>query len=307
MAHKTLALIAAVSLAGILYLVYLALTFESPQGTRTVEIEQPVPRPVESVEREAEQTQTSQDSQPSEDEESDADSREQTSEPNLALQPIPEPESSTDESDQAAEEPEPLPSLNESDEFVRTRLTSLEVGTDLLEAVTPEQIIRRFVVFTDNVARGELPQLEYPVTPPEETMPVREVDDNLYEMTPEAHRRFDPIVDTLVSVDLDDAMAIYRRAEPLFQQAYSELGYDERDFDDVAIEAIDAVLEAETVEGPYQLIRPSVHYEFAESSIEQMSPLSKQLMRLGPENTARLRERLRDYRERLQSPRRRDA
>jgi hypothetical protein len=49
MAHKTLAIIAVLSLAGLLFLVYLAMTFESPDGTRTMEIDQPVPRPAEPI------------------------------------------------------------------------------------------------------------------------------------------------------------------------------------------------------------------------------------------------------------------
>src|SRR5690606_41060465 len=46
--YKSLAIIAAIAVIGLLFLVYLAATFESPEGaTRTVEIEAPIPRPPE--------------------------------------------------------------------------------------------------------------------------------------------------------------------------------------------------------------------------------------------------------------------
>lgn len=51
MANKSLTIIAAIAVIGMLFLVYLAATFESPEGTRTVEIEAPVPRVPEPVQR----------------------------------------------------------------------------------------------------------------------------------------------------------------------------------------------------------------------------------------------------------------
>lgn len=287
MAHKTLAIVAVLSLAGLVFLAYLAMTFESPQETRTVEIEQPVPRPAEPVRQLPES---------SAEEERDADEAEQQEPPG----PLPLPDELVAAGQAPAEPAEPLPDLNESDERVLGRLAELELGARLLRLITPEEVIRRFVVFTDNVARGSLPQMEYPVRPVEQDMVVEEVDDNLYVMQEASHDRFDSVVETLVNVDVDQAMTVYETFRPLFTEAYAELGYGERDFDAVVLEAIDQVLAMEVPEGPYQLIQPSVMYEFADSSLEDLSPVEKQLIRIGPENTARLKQRLRDYRAILQ-------
>lgn len=278
MAHKTLAIVAVLSLAGLIFLVYLAMTFEAPEGSRTVEIEQPVPRPLEPIEEPVEiPPDTGIDDEPEQER------------PGLVLEPLPEPEPPA----------EPLPPLDESDEYVLTRLAGMELGARLLRLVTPEGLVRKFVVFTDNVARGELPQLQYPLQRMEGEMPAREVDDNLYVTVPATHERFDTVVDTLVSLDVQQGMRIYEAMEPLLDEAYAELGYGERDFDTVAVRAIDRVLAADVPEGPFQLIKPSVMYQYAEGSIESLSPVEKQLIRLGPENTARLKERLRDYRREL--------
>lgn len=285
MAHKTLAIVALLSLVGLVFLAYLAMTFESPQQTRTVEIEQPVPRPAEPVRQVPE---------PSAEEEQTAAETEQEE-----TGPLPLPDELVAAGQEPAEPVEPLPDLSESDERVRERLAEMELGSRLLRLITPEEVIRRFVVFTDNIARESLPQMEYPVQPVEQDMIVEEVDDNLYVMQEASHERFDPVVDTLVNVEVDQAMAVYETFRPLFTEAYAELGYGERDFDAVVVEAIDQVLATEVPEGPYQLIQPSVMYEFADSSLENLSPVAKQLIRIGPENTARLKQRLRDYRAEL--------
>ncbi len=281
MAHKTLAIIAVLSLAGLLFLVYLAMTFESPEGTRTMEIEQPVPRPAEPL-----RPIPVPEPEP-------VDDAVQTLPPGVAETPTdaePEPE------------PEPqieLPPLNESDSHVLTRLAGMEMGASLLRLVTPDELIRKFVVYVDNVANDELPQLDYPVRPVEQSMQVREVDENLYVMETAAHRRFDPVIATLVAMDVNHAMRIYRSLRPLFQEAYAELGYRDVNFDDVLIRAIDVVLDARIEEGPYQLIQPRVMYQFAESDLESLTPVEKQLIRIGPENTDRLQQRLREYRRQL--------
>ncbi|MBC52367.1 MAG: hypothetical protein CMQ34_00875 [Gammaproteobacteria bacterium] len=282
MAHKTLAIIAVLSLIGVLFLVYLGLTFEPPETTRTVEIERPVPRPVTPVTAPA----------PTDPVEAEpVEIREVAPEPVAEVVTV-EPETPA---------ADPLPPLNDSDSAVLTRLAGLEMGASLLRMLTPDDIIRKFVVFTYNVAQGELPQVEYPLRGLEGEVVVEEIDDNLYQMQPATYRRFDNLVDTLVALEPQQAMTVYRALRPLFQEAYAELGLGSGNFDEVLVQAIDQVMSADTAAGPFQLIKPSVMYVYAEGRIEDMSPVEKQLLRLGPENTEKLKGRLPAYRERLQA------
>jgi hypothetical protein len=278
MAHKTLAIIAVLSLIGVGFLVYLALTFESPEATRTVEIDRPIPRPVETTTV----APTSQESPTQIDVTQVA--------PPVIEREAPE-----------LDPVDPLPPLNNSDSFVISRLASMELGASLLRMLAPDDLVRKFVVFTHNVAQGDLPQLEYPVRRIESEFVVREIDNNLYEMDPATYRRFDALIATLITLDPEQGMGVYRGLRPLFQEAYAEIGYQDESFDETVLRAIDQVMNARIETGPFQLIKPSVMYLYAESRIEEMTPVEKQLLRLGPENTARLRERLPAYRERLQA------
>jgi hypothetical protein len=281
MAHKTLAIIAALSLIGVVFLVYLALTFESPDATRTVEVERPIPRPIETT-----QFAPASDEPP-------------TQAPLTSVEPVTPPEIEFETPDGV----EPLPPLGESDSFVFSQVASMELGASLLRMLTPEDLIRKFVVFVHNASQSELPQMEYPVRRIESEFVVREIDDNLYEMDPATHRRFDPFIETLAALDPEQGMRVYRALHPLFREAFAEMGYQNGDFDETVIRAIDQVMNARTETGPFQLIKPSLMYVYAESHIEDMTPIEKQLLRMGPENTARLKQILPAYRERLQAGR----
>lgn len=273
MANKSLTIIAAISVIGLLFLVYLAATFESPQGTSTVVIEPPVPRDPEPIQR--------------------APAPVVVETPVIAV-PEPEPEEPV--------EPMPeLPSLNESDTFVQEQLATMETGTSLLRYLAPEDLIRKFVVFAENTAQGNLPQLEYPVQRITESMAIETLDDNLFVMEPSSYNRFNAMIDTFVAVDVDRGMFMYRMMLPLFQDAYAEIGYRDRSFTPVVIAAIDHIVNTELPEGPFQLVKPTVMYLYAEQEIEEMTPVQKQLIRLGPDNTRKLQTKLAEYRERLQS------
>jgi hypothetical protein len=283
MAHKTLAIFAVLSLIGVVFLVYLAMTFEPPEATRTVELEAPIPRPVTPTFTPAPTI----------------------TEPAPAVEltevqtPEPEPEPAIETQAAPAE---PLPSLNQSDAALFARLAEIELGASLMRLLAPDDLIRKFVVFTHNASTGELPQLDYPLRSVPSSFVVRDIDDNLYEMDPANYRRYDTLIDTLTGIDPQQAMPIYRALKPLMQEAYAEIGFQE-DFDQVLLRAIDQIINAPQQDGPFQLIKPSVMYLYADTHIEDMSPVHKQLLRIGPDNTAKLRARLPAYRERLQAGR----
>ena len=185
--------------------------------------------------------------------------------------------------------------------MLNERLGALETGTRLLSLLVPDDVIRKFVVFVENVADGNLPQLEYPVKRLPQSMAVRELDENLFEMQTVSYQRYTPVIDGLSAVNPERAIAIYRLMKPLFQEAYAEIGYRNRDFDDALVRAIDSVLNAQTAQGPFQLIKPKVMYIYADSEIENFSPVEKQLLRMGPQNAEKLKLALRQFKEQLAS------
>ena len=307
MAKSGLFVIAAVAILTLFSLVYFALTVDSPEGTTTLVIEPPVsivedsptpsPSPAPSTQPNSPLPQIR--LQPQREPASVA-----TSEPEIATLPeeveqaelTPEPEPELDEYDTNVIE---LPNLTDSDPFVFETLQTLQNGIALVGALAEDQIVRKFVVFVENISRGEFPQTGLPYKGLGQEMPVSEIDDNLFVMDQVAHSRFDQVVGTFVETDTDAAVIIYRMLSPLFQQAYAEIGFRNVSFDETLRAAINNVLRTTNMEGPYQLVKPSVMYLYADSSIENLAEVHKQLLRIGPDNTSALKAKLREFLTRL--------
>jgi len=304
MSKTGLGIVAAVAVITLLGLVYLALTYEPPQGTTTVILPSPAiepeqPAPEETTEPESDSTT----SLPSIRLQPQAEPPAVAAEPEIApapvqVEPEPEPEPAAEEVG-AEESIAPLPPLNNSDGFIVDGLRALENGADLVRYLADAQLARRFVTLVDNISQGDLPQSDLPYRAIGEEMPVRQLDDNLFVMGSETFSRFDALIASFMAIDTDAAMTFYRTLSPLFQQAYAELGYGDRNFDATLADAIDVVLDARIIEGPFQLVEPSVMYLYADASIENLSAVHKQLLRLGPENAAQLKSKLRQFRDRL--------
>ena len=130
-------------------------------------------------------------------------------------------------------------------------------------------------------------------------MPVSSIDENLFVMDVEGFTRFDKLVDAVAALDARQAMAVYRLFSPLFQQAYAEIGYRDVNFDITLRRAIRNVLNTDEIEGPFQLVKPSVMYLYADADIENMADVQKQIIRLGPENAEKLKTQLRQFLQQL--------
>ena len=290
MKKSGLLIIAGVAIVSLAALVWLSLSFEEPSEPVTLVIEPPAPISAEPEPEPAPRAvippaQTAVTAvEPAEEPEPVIEIPAQPE-----VEPVPEPPAESDEPEVV------LPSLNDSDGFVRERLQALRDGAALLGLIADDQLIRKFVVFVENTSRHEFPQTDLPYRSIGVEMPVRELDQNLFRMEDDAYTRFDGFIDTMTAVDTEQAYALYRLLRPLFQQAYAEIGYRGRNFDDALRQAINNVLQATDVEGPFQLVKPSVMYLFADSELENADAVHKQLIRIGPRNSTRLMAKLAEF------------
>jgi hypothetical protein len=274
--------IAAIAVCTFLYLVYLAVAFEPPRGTTTVilptpaaEIEVIEPRPVPT--------------------------RITPSTPAAAASVEVEPMvvDVVEVEAPVAEAAVDLPRLNDSDSFVAEKISELSSGTSLLSYLVDEQLVRRAVVLVENISRGQYPQTALPYKPIVEEMQVSSDDGRLFTMEAASYTRFDAAVAAFVALDTEQTVGLYRLLSPLLQQAYAEIGFRDAEFEQALIKAIDAVLSAPEIEGPFQLVKPSVMYLYADTRLEELANMNKQLIRLGPENSARLKAKLREFKQAL--------
>jgi hypothetical protein len=111
--------------------------------------------------------------------------------------------------------------------------------------------------------------------------------------------RYVPYVRVLESLDTPALIKRYVESYPLFQRAYVELGFPNANFNDRLVAAIDDMLAAPEVSGPVKLVRPKVLYQFADPELESRSAGQKIMLRMGGENAARVKAKLREIRREL--------
>ena len=193
-----------------------------------------------------------------------------------------------------------LPPLGESDDFVRTQMD------DCLAAVFPEDspidILRRVGAVLENAARGELSRAGVALFEgPAGEFRIETRGDRHY--IDEANfRRYDPVVNALTCVSPQRVASLVRLFRPLLAQSLRDLGLPEADVDAVVDDALREVLAVPLPQLPIEVVRTDKGYAYAHGKLEAASPLSKQLVRLGPDNLARLQRHVGEVRAELRQP-----
>jgi hypothetical protein len=203
----------------------------------------------------------------------------------------------------AAEPAAALPTLENSDSMMRDSLSKLLGGKAFTDMVVPYQLIRRIVATVDNLPRRTAPTRAMPLNAVPGAFAV--VGNGDATVIDEANfARYAPYVRVVTALDSHALVAAYVRTYPLFQRAYEELGYPGKYFNDRLMEAIDDLLATPEIDGSVKLLRPRVLYEFADPDLETRSAGQKILLRMGPQNAARVKEKLWEIRADLIAARR---
>lgn len=198
----------------------------------------------------------------------------------------------------------PLPLLDDSDSWLKLKLPELTWRTELLQLVIDEDMIRRFVVFTDNFAQGSIAYEHSPFILPKEKFSVGDKESNAdiqtetWQWNDKTSKRFNAYIDLLRSIDSAHLVDWYFEAKPLVDQAYGELGYED-DFTLTLQDAITRVLDMELPKSDMTLTRPSVMYKYKETELESLDDSEKLLLRLGKENLLVIKSVLLEINEKL--------
>lgn len=195
-------------------------------------------------------------------------------------------------------EPEiaPLPTLNESDPIVVARLDEY-LGDAAMSLVINDDVIRRGVVFIDNLAKGKVAAKHTPVERPEESFSV--IEGEILTIDPNSYERYTPYVKIFTSMSAAQIVRLYDEYKPLINDAYTEIGYQGDAFNQTLEEAIELLLDTPEPKGDMPLLRDSVTYQYAYSEWEQLPAAQKQLLRMGPENMKKVKAVLRNVKAEL--------
>jgi len=191
-----------------------------------------------------------------------------------------------------------LPTLENSDSMMRESLAALLGGKAFGEFVIPTQLVRRIVATVDNLPRKSAPRRMMPLNAVPGAFVTAGAGDERTLAAANA-ARYAPYVRALEALPAQALVTAYVQTYPLFQRAYEELGYPGKYFNDRLLEAIDDLLAAPEVGAPPRLLQPKVLYEFADPELETRSAGQKILVRMGAENAAKVKAKLREIRQAL--------
>ena len=192
----------------------------------------------------------------------------------------------------------PLPALDESDPIARDALLAL-IGSETMQKLfSTQELVRHLVVTVDNLPRRTVAARLNPVKPAGGEFKVAGRDQQRT-ISAENAARYAPYVQLAAKVDAKQLVNAYGRMYPLFQKAYEDLGYPKSYFNDRLIAVIDHLIGAPEVTGPIAVVAPHVQYQYADAELEAQSAGRKFLMRVGPENAAVIKAKLREIRREL--------
>lgn len=199
-----------------------------------------------------------------------------------------------EESEEGVPPPQPAPTLQES-------LSEL-LGRKFEEFFIPDSLVRHFVVTVDNMTSEKLPQRYSFTRPPPGKFAVINQTDGSILLDPKNYERYTDFVRLAESVDLQKLVDIYVNHYHRFQEAYENLGYPDRYFNDRLVEVIDHLLAAPEVTGEIMLEQPKVFYHYANPKLQALSAGQKLMVRIGAENATRVKTRLQELRRLLTAP-----
>jgi hypothetical protein len=194
----------------------------------------------------------------------------------------------------------PLPGLDDADAYLKNALIDLLGRKGVLSFLNVDGFARHFVATVDNLGNERAPVAMWPVNPMAGAF---EADSGA--VAERNADRYAAFIRFAEAVDTRKAVALYVRVYPLFQQAYEELGYPGKYFNDRVVEVIDQLLATPDLPDPIKVRRVEVPgaprtaraiYQFEDPSLESRSAGQKILLRMGHANARRLKDKLSEIR-----------
>lgn len=218
--------------------------------------------------------------------------------PQPAPSVVPESAVVVEEPVEPPEPPEPAATLDTSDEELRLRMAQASDSPLLADITATDDLIERGTAAVDMLSRGGVVYKLLPAPPVKGKFAVVQSDGQLL-LDPANYQRYDNYAQMIENLDTGALVAAFHRFRPLLEQTYASLGYRAEDFDNTLIRALDRILAAPVIDGPIPVVKREAFYRYVDPTLEQRGDLEKQLIRIGPQNLARVQRQAQQLRSAL--------
>jgi hypothetical protein len=192
--------------------------------------------------------------------------------------------------------------LDSSDAAVRDLVAAEDIPTSMKGWLEQKEIVRTLVTAVDNIARGESPAAQLQFLAPAGRFLVQ-ARDGAFWLDPQSYRRYDPLVSVFIAIPDKTWIAWYKKLSPTLEKAFKELGYPGITFAQRIQQAIEELTRVPLLRKEIALEKKVLSYAYAEAALENLDPAQKHLLRLGPDNAARIQKKLRSLASALRSSR----
>ena len=192
------------------------------------------------------------------------------------------------------ERPDPLPSIELSDETIRDALGAIPLGALGQKFLISENIVERGTNLIFVISRGDVPYKSLPISRPKEKFPIFD-DGTQIIADPTGYERYNALTAWIETLDASMIVAAIRPLLPLFREAWSLYGENDDGFDMAVLLALETVIN--TPEGPSgRLIRKEAVWIYENLNLESLPDIQKQIIRMGPRNAALIKQKSLEFR-----------
>jgi hypothetical protein len=195
--------------------------------------------------------------------------------------------------------PEPEP-LDVSDAAIKSSLLELSNNEIFGRVLVNEALLQRFVVYVSNLAEHTIADNHQVLVPPEQEFRVYQQAGKEW-IDASSYKRYAPYVDILESIDANNLMQLYQDYQGPINDIFGEISTSGGSFDRTLVKAIDELLDTPEVPVPVEVYTDSVMYRYTDERLESLTAPQKQLLRTGPENMRRIKAKLREIKQSLET------
>ncbi len=196
----------------------------------------------------------------------------------------------------------PVPPLEESDGFVRGIAESLSSHPQFAKWIARNGLVRTLTVVVDNVANGETPRPHLEFLAPKQRFKVRRQSQRRAVPDPAGFKGYDTFADVIGALDANAVAAAFRSVEPLFDEAYKELGHPEGGFRKGVARATQVLLAVPVLREDVALVPHAIAFRYEDPKLEKLNPAQKQFLRIGPRNVRIVQAKLKELQAALAAP-----
>ena len=186
-----------------------------------------------------------------------------------------------------------LPPLDQTDAIVRTLVGRLSSHPTVAAWLTTDGLIRNLTVSIANIAEGETPAKHLRPLRPKGAFAARPSGGALW-VDPASFARYDGIASAVEALDARGAARFYATVKPRLDDAYRDLGAGDAEFDRTVERAIVMLLKTPSIDENVQVREVKLTYDYANPSLQGLTKVQRQFLRMGPRNVRIVKAKLRE-------------